>query len=255
MEQSSDLLKLKSLLRVSWLLTILLVTAFLLMFIITAQIPSIRAHSPWGEDPYDIIFSFAVIIAPIVYLITALRAFKIFKQNETNYTDLQYLFRGIFIILLVILVALFTCIFALILNKGHLTISTYLYLIGPLVLTELVAAAEVLLLANRHRTFIPLRPENMLNNQKRGGAFDLLDNFEFLIHREIILATVIRKYQIILVILVSIIFGLLAVIWHVLAEGPWANSNAAFVYGLFASIAPILTYLLFNKYLNILRSN
>ncbi len=42
------------------------VVAFGALFMVSAQIQAVRAHSPWAEDPYDAMVSLAaLVVAPI----------------------------------------------------------------------------------------------------------------------------------------------------------------------------------------------
>ena len=42
----------------------LAVVFFLVLFVFSAEIPAVRAHSPWAEDPYDAVVSFAALLVP-----------------------------------------------------------------------------------------------------------------------------------------------------------------------------------------------
>jgi hypothetical protein len=51
----------------------LAVVVFLALFVFSAELPSVRAHSPWAEDPYDVVISFAALLVPLVAVLTFVR--------------------------------------------------------------------------------------------------------------------------------------------------------------------------------------
>jgi hypothetical protein len=51
----------------------LVVVAFWALFVFSAELPDVRAHSPWAEDPYDAVISFAALLVPLVAVVTFVR--------------------------------------------------------------------------------------------------------------------------------------------------------------------------------------
>jgi hypothetical protein len=51
----------------------LAVVAFWALFVFSAELPAVRAHSPWAEDPYDAVVSFVALLVPSVALLTFVR--------------------------------------------------------------------------------------------------------------------------------------------------------------------------------------
>ena len=51
----------------------LAVAAFSALFVFSAEMPAVRAHSPWAEDPYDAVVSFAAFLVPLVAVLTFVR--------------------------------------------------------------------------------------------------------------------------------------------------------------------------------------
>jgi protein-S-isoprenylcysteine O-methyltransferase Ste14 len=49
------------------------VVAFWALFVFSAELPSVRAHSPWTEDPYDVVISFAALLVHLVAVVTFVR--------------------------------------------------------------------------------------------------------------------------------------------------------------------------------------
>ena len=49
------------------------VMAFWALFVFSAELPAVRAHSPWAEDPYDVVDSFAALLVPLVAVLTFVR--------------------------------------------------------------------------------------------------------------------------------------------------------------------------------------
>jgi hypothetical protein len=53
----------------------LAVVAFWALFVFSAELPAVRAHSPWAEDPYDAGVSLAALLVPLVTVVTFIRYF------------------------------------------------------------------------------------------------------------------------------------------------------------------------------------
>ena len=51
----------------------LAVVAFWALFVFSAELPDVRAHSPWAEDPYDAVVSFAAFLVPLVAVLAFVR--------------------------------------------------------------------------------------------------------------------------------------------------------------------------------------
>jgi len=51
----------------------LVMMAFWALFIFSAELPSVRAHSPWAEDPYDVVIPFPALLVPLVAVVTFVR--------------------------------------------------------------------------------------------------------------------------------------------------------------------------------------
>src|SRR5439155_2848629 len=49
------------------------VMSFGVLFAISTKFGSIRAHSPWAEDPYDAVVSLAALVLPVVAAVTGVR--------------------------------------------------------------------------------------------------------------------------------------------------------------------------------------
>jgi hypothetical protein len=49
------------------------VVAFWTLFVVSTQISPVREHSPWAEDPYDAVVSFAALVVPVVAAVTFMR--------------------------------------------------------------------------------------------------------------------------------------------------------------------------------------
>jgi len=70
-----------------------LVALFYWSFQFAKHDPALRDIIPFGEDPYDAIGSFAVLIAPLVALISVVRAFRPYGEPAPSPSQLVYLAR------------------------------------------------------------------------------------------------------------------------------------------------------------------
>jgi hypothetical protein len=76
-------------------LVVAVVVAFGLLFTVSTQIQSIRAHSPGAEDPYDAVVSIAGLILPVIAAITGLRFLRWRDVRTIPEPALRVLLRGI----------------------------------------------------------------------------------------------------------------------------------------------------------------
>ena len=76
--------------------------AFWALFIFSAQLPGVRAHSPWAEDPYDAVVSFAALLVPLVALLTFVRCQRWRGPAAMPASAVRQVLRGVSVALLAI---------------------------------------------------------------------------------------------------------------------------------------------------------
>jgi len=80
----------------------LAVVVFLALFVFSAELPSVRAHSPWAEDPYDVVISFAALLVPLVAVLTFVRYQRWRGLAPMPAPALRHVMRGVGVVLLAI---------------------------------------------------------------------------------------------------------------------------------------------------------
>lgn len=80
----------------------LAVVVFLALFVFSAELPSVRAHSPWAEDPYDVVISFAALLVPLVAVLTFVRCQRWRGLAPMLAPALRQVMRGVGVVLLAI---------------------------------------------------------------------------------------------------------------------------------------------------------
>jgi hypothetical protein len=80
----------------------LAVVVFLALFVFSAELPSVRAHSPWAEDPYDVVISFAALLVPLVAVLTFVRCQRWRGLAPMPAPALRRVMRGVGVVLLAI---------------------------------------------------------------------------------------------------------------------------------------------------------
>jgi uncharacterized RDD family membrane protein YckC len=75
---------------------------FLALFVFSAELPSVRAHSPWAEDPYDVVISFAALLVPLVAVLTFVRCQRWRGLAPMPAPALRQVMRGVGVVLLAI---------------------------------------------------------------------------------------------------------------------------------------------------------
>ena len=86
---------------------------FLILFVVSAQIPAIRATSAWADDPYDAVLSIAFLVLPVVMVIGWLRARRWRGQRPTPPAALRQQLRGATVAVLLVVAGTVACLAAL----------------------------------------------------------------------------------------------------------------------------------------------
>jgi hypothetical protein len=80
----------------------LVVVAFWALFVFSAELPAGRAHSPWAEDPYDAVVSFAALLVPLVAVVTFVRCQRWRGVAPMPASAVRQVLRGVGVVLLAI---------------------------------------------------------------------------------------------------------------------------------------------------------
>lgn len=86
---------------------------FLILFVVSAQVPAIRATSAWAEDPYDAVLSIAFLILPVVMAIGWARARRWRGPRATPPAALRQQLRGATVAVSLVVAGVAACLAAL----------------------------------------------------------------------------------------------------------------------------------------------
>jgi len=86
--------------------SLVLATLFYASFLFAKQDPALRGVIPFGEDPYDAIGSFGVVIAPLIALVSLVRAFRPYPVGAPSTAQRVYLVRAQAAVVLAVYIAL-----------------------------------------------------------------------------------------------------------------------------------------------------
>ncbi len=80
----------------------LAVVAFWTLFVFSAEVPAVRFHGPWAEDPCDAAVSFGALLIPVLAVITFVRCQRWRGPNPMPASAVQQVLRGVGMMLLAI---------------------------------------------------------------------------------------------------------------------------------------------------------
>jgi hypothetical protein len=86
---------------------------FLILFVVSAQVPAIRATSAWAEDPYDAVLSIAFLVLPVVMVIGWVRARRWRGPHPTPPAALRQQLRGATVAASLVVASVVACLAAL----------------------------------------------------------------------------------------------------------------------------------------------
>ena len=256
------------------------VVAFWALFVVSTQISPVREHSPWAEDPYDAVVSFAALVVPVVAAITFLRCQRWRGSRPMPAYAIRQILRGVGVALAGIGATVIVGVAALLAQaRAEAWGPWFGLLVGMLVLTgtlALGAAALLVYALSRSRGYAAVRavlPEE-------ADAFDDIVIFladagvivgrrfawlgaEFTTAAHRLDATLRgswlspRRHQWAFCAVVAAVFGAAFSTLHSLAEGLAPDPGSALlVWSLYAGITAtwvVVGYALLGRYLRLIR--
>jgi hypothetical protein len=253
------------------------VVAFWALFVVSTQIPPVRAYSPWAEGSYDAVVSFAALLVPVVAAVTFVRCQRWRGSRPMLAYGIGQILRGVGVVLAGIGATVIAGVAALLAPARAEAWGPWL---GLLVLTGMLAlgAAALLVYAlSRSRGYAVVGA--VLSEEV--DAFD--DIVAFLAEAGVIagrrftwlgtelttaahrLDTTLRDSRLsprrhpwAFCAIVAAVFGAAFSTWHSLAEGLAPDPGSALlVWWLYAGIAAtwvVVGYALLGRYLRLIRS-
>jgi hypothetical protein len=227
--------------RLGWAtsVTALASASFLVLFLVSSEIPELRAQSPWQDDPWDAAMSVAFLFVPIVGAVSAVRVVRLLVDPRPAASTARFLLRGLTVGLVLVTLAVAACLAAAVMG-AH--VETWGPATGALValaastgLLVLVAAALVGFAVLTTRGLEP-------SPTGRDVLSDLLESVALLVGSDSTAADELRRLDARLDIVawsprrhatlfgasVAVLFGTSLATWHLLAEGaPLAHLLAA----------------------------
>lgn len=233
----------------------LAVLAWAALYLVTTQIAWVRATSPFGNDPWDLVVSYSAIFLPIVVGATWVRSLR-HRGPRLEAATARRIRTGVGISLLTIGLNVTTDALALLvvpLPESTATADGRLALLIGLV----AGSGLVTLLAG----VLVLRASRVRSGQVTFGTAtepDLLDDLlglagevpgvaRLLAPLDRFLATSgasPRRHRFIFGVLAAVVAGLAFDAWHALVEGPWASPVGLVVFASLAGIGVLGGYLL-----------
>lgn len=226
------------------------VVAWAALYLVTTQIATVRAASPFGNDPWDIVVSYSAIFLPIVVGATFVRSLR-HRGPQLEAATARRIRTGVAITLVTIATNVASDAVALAVVSGLQPADARLALIIGLV----VAAGIVTVIASAFlwRAMRLARPAPRDVNEP-----DLLDDLLGLIGEvpgaarlvrpvDRFLATSAvspRKHRLIFGLLAAALAGLAFDIWHAIVEGPWVSLPVILLFASLAGGGVFVTYLI-----------
>ena len=126
----------------------LAVVGFWALFVFSTELPAVRAHSPWVEDPYDAVVSFAALVVLVVAFVTFVRCQRWRGPAPMSPSAVRQVLRGVGVVLLAIGATVAADLAALLARVRMETWGPWFgALVGILALTGVLTLGAAMLLA------------------------------------------------------------------------------------------------------------
>ena len=229
------------------------VVAYAALFFVTTQIKSVRAASPFGDDPWDVVISYGVIFLAIVVAATGARSLRHHGQTLEPATAAR-IRTGVAMAVMTIGVTLVSDLSALVFaplpdpaaaHDGRLGV-----IVGLLVVSGVTTAAAIALLVRaaaiaRGRTApteVPTEPDildDLLGLARDGAALippmrGIADRMTSVVERFLASSPASpRRHRLAFGVFAAVAAGLAYAQWHAIVEGAWGSLSVA---ALFAAL-------------------
>ncbi|MGZ8563780.1 MAG: hypothetical protein ACXWWU_09190 [Candidatus Limnocylindria bacterium] len=228
---------------------ILAILAWAVLWFVTTQLHQVRAASPFGDDPWDLVASYAAIFLPIVVGATWVRSLR-HRGPQLEPATGQRIRTGVAIALLTIGVNVSSDALAIVVVPAQATDTRLTLIIALVVLAGLATAPAVALLVRAMRVANPAPQEAV--------EPDVLDDLLGLVAEVPGAARVIRpldrfletspvsprRHRLIFGLLAAALAGLAFDVWHAIVEGPWESLPVLVLFGALAGIGVLTIYLI-----------
>lgn len=221
------------------------ISAFYIWYFVGTQVGALQKYSPWTEDPYSLLISYATLSSLALFIIVGIRYLQIRQKKIIQNHEITLLLRtGASLFVIISLAVFISCIPLVYTPLLHeYWFYAYLGFLGILALLVISCAAKFFLLV---REYLPLKGKRQPN--------DFIGSISKSIRITPKKIRFVQKYQILLVVGISAIFAMLCVAWQYFIQKSAQNIKTVLLLGSFAAFLPVLGYLIFNKYLIIVKN-
>jgi hypothetical protein len=243
-------------LRSATLATAIATIAYLAFWVWTTQVPDVRAVVPFGEDPYDVFASVAIVLLPLVGGLTAIRVIRYGLAGIPAGPVADRIVLGLAVCLALVSAALVATAVSVLADQIETTDGTGAVVMAAIAITSAVTALAWVAL---------VRAWDAMPTSDSSGSIamepDALDDIVAVLPRdgparaEVAAATeLLRRHRSAAGFGAALMAGIAAVAWHAIREGAWASPAAALVYGGMVVAILLVAYLLLVGPLRVLRA-
>lgn len=234
------------------------VLAWAVLFYVTTQLASVRAASPFADDPWDAVASYAAIFLPLVVGVTGVRSLR-HRGPHLEPAIARRIRTGVTIALLTIGLNLVSDAAALLVVPTSAADGRFALIIGLVIVTSaMTLAAVVFLLQSRRFTAgpaasNPAEPDILddllgLARVAAGAVRPIKRPTERLVaalDRFLVTSAASpRRHRLVFGLLAAAAFGLAFSLWHGIAEGPWISLVAFLIFAALGGAGLLVIYLL-----------
>ena len=220
------------------------------LWLVTTQLPEVRARVPFGEDPYDLFASITIVLLPMVGGLTGIRILRYGPSHIPAGAVAARIELGLGICLALVSAALATAIVALWRSPmDSLAIPLAVGLVSVLTIAAWMSLARAVAGASTPAAGRAEPEPDALDDVV--ALIRVTDDRRDRIGRS---AERVRRHRVLVGVGAALLAGVAAVVWHALREGPWASPAAAVVYGGILVAILLVAYALLLGPLRVLRS-
>jgi hypothetical protein len=224
------------------------VVAWAILYVVTTQIGTVRAASPFGNDPWDIVVSYSAIFLPIVVGATWVRSLR-HRGPHLEGATASRIRTGTAIALVTIGINVASDAVALLVVPAPVRDGRLVLIIGLVVLAGLTTALAATFLMRATRIAGPAAGDanepDVLDDLL--GLFGEVPGASRVVRRlDRFLATSPvspQRHRLIFGLLAAVLVGVAFDVWHAIVEGPWASVPVLVLFAALAGGGVLTIYL------------
>jgi hypothetical protein len=234
---------------------VIAVVAWAILFLVTKQIPWVEAASPYANDPWDIVTSYAAIFLPIVVGATFVRSIR-HRGQPLEPATARRIRTGVAMSLLTIGLNVASDALALLVVPLPEPVATtdgrLALIIGLVAATGLITLLAGTLLVRAYGVGVPkvafdtaTEPDLLDDLLGLAGEVPGVARLSGPLDRFLTTSGASpRRHRFVFGVLAAVLAGLAFDVWHALVEGPWASPAVLVLFGGLAGIGVLGGYLL-----------